>query len=256
MEELSMANLRYGMKEVANVIFFDTTTGKPAIFFDTLKVATIENESENAEARGGMGNNKLMSWDFGRTATLTLQDALLSDTSLAMLSGNQVKTTNINATGRETLTTVLDGTAPASKVTLQETPIAGSVTVFKVVNGVLTDEIPTGITIQTKDVKISTGAPAGTQVMVFYSYAVTNANASMITFSGNAFPAIYKVVGDTVVRSEDGIDRRMQFVIPKAKLQSNFSFAMDAENVATFDFSLEVLVESGTQRLYDIIRLS
>jgi len=30
-----MANLRYGMKEVANVIFFDITTNKPALFFDT-----------------------------------------------------------------------------------------------------------------------------------------------------------------------------------------------------------------------------
>lgn len=26
---------RYGLKEVANVIFFDIVTGKPAIFFDT-----------------------------------------------------------------------------------------------------------------------------------------------------------------------------------------------------------------------------
>jgi len=84
-------SLQYGLKEVANVIFFNIETNKPEIFFDTLKVSTIENESESAEARGGQGNNKLMTWDYGRTANLTLQDALLSDNSLAMLAGTAVE---------------------------------------------------------------------------------------------------------------------------------------------------------------------
>jgi hypothetical protein len=248
-----MANLRYGMKEVANVIFFDISTKKPVIFFDTLKVSTIENESEQAEVRGGQGNNKLMSWDFGRTATLTLQDALLSDTSLALLSGNAVNEANVKVVGRETVTAVLDGTAPAVKLSLSQTPIANSVAVYKVSNGIMTTEVTT-FTVSSKDVKISTGGNAGDQYMVFYEYTVAT-GASQVTFSGNSFPSTYRVVGDTVVRGEDGIDRKMQFVIPKAKLQSNFSLAMDAENVSTFDFNLEVLVESGTQKLYDIIRL-
>ena len=47
----------------------------------------------------------------------------------------------------------------------------------------------------------------------------------------------------------------MQFVIPRAKLQSAFSLTMDAENVSTFDFNLDVMVESGTGKLYDIVRL-
>ena len=254
MEELIMPNKRYGLKEVANVIFFDVVTNKPAIFFDTLKVSTIENESESAEARGGQGNNKLLAWDYGRTATLTLQDALLSDVSLAMLSGNQVKTTGIKAVGRETLPLVLDGTAPATKVSLKETPIANSITVYKVEGGIMTDEI-TGFTVTAKDVKFATGQTAGANVMVFYEYSVTGADVSQITFTGNAFPNTYKVVGDTVVRGEDGVDRKMQFIIPKAKLQSTFSLTMDVENVSTFDFTLDVLTEAGTQRLYDLIRM-
>ncbi|GIN66337.1 hypothetical protein FKN04_12380 [Bacillus glycinifermentans] len=248
-----MPNTRYGLKEVANVIFFDISTNKPAIFFDTLKVSTIENESESAEARGGQGNNKLMSWDFGRTATLDMQDALLSDVSLAMLAGKSVKTTGIKAVGRETLTLVSD-TDPATKVTLKETPIENTVAVYKVQGGIMTDEI-TGFTVTDKDVKFADGQTVGQQVMVFYEYEVTSPNASQVTFSGNAFPATYKVVGDTVVRDENGIDRKMQFIIPKAKLQSTFSLTMDVENVSTFDFKLDVLVETGTQRLYDIIRL-
>lgn len=243
-----MANLRYGLKEVANVIFFDVSTGKPVIFFDTLKVSTIENTSESAEARGGQGNSKLMSWDFGRTATLTMQDALLSDTSMSLLAGTKVKEADVTVVGREVLTVVA-----TNKVTLKETPITGSVTAYKVVNGVMTEEI-LNPTVTLKDVTV-TGATVGQQVMVFYTYKVVT-GASQVTFSGNAFPATYKVVGDTVVRGEDGVDRKMQFIIPKAKLQSNFSLTMEAENVSTFDFTLEVLAEAGTNTLYDIIRLA
>jgi hypothetical protein len=242
-----MANKRYGLKEVANVIFFDVSTNKPAIFFDTLKVSTIENESESAEARGGQGNGRLMSWDFGRSANLTLQDALLSDKSLSMLSGNTVKTTGIKAVGREVLT------VNAGSITLAEEPVEGSVTVYEMQGGIMLDEITT-FTQDEIDAKNIDGLTA-TQVMAFYEYEVTSADASMVTFSANQFPATYRVVGDTIVRGEDGIDRKMQFQIPKAKLQSSFSLTMDVENVSTFDFNLEVLVEAGTNKLYDIIRL-
>lgn len=247
-----MPNMRYGLKEVANVIFFDITTNKPVVFFDTLKVSTIENTSESAEARGGQGNNKLMAWDFGRSATLTLQDALLSDVSLALLSGNAVTETNIDIVNREVLTAV---SATGIKVTCAETPKnIASVTVYKVANGIMGAEV-TGFTLSVKDITFPTGVVAGDQLMVFYTYTKAS-GASKITFSGNAFPATYKVVGDTIIRGEDGVDRKFQFVIPKAKLQSNFSLTMEAENPSTFDFTLDVLVESGTKTLYDLIRVS
>lgn len=246
-----MPNLQYGLKEVANVVFYDVATGKPAIFFDTLKVSTIENESESTEARGGQGNGKLMSWDYGRTATLQMQDALLSDQSLAMLAGNALKQTNIVAYGREVLTAT--GSAP-TKVTLKETPIANSVTVYKVSNGIMSTEVTT-FTVNAKDVEFTAGVTSGEQVMVFYQYNVADNSATLVTFSADKFPATYKVVGDTIARGRDGIDRKMQFVIPKAKLQSSFTLTMDAENVSTFDFNLDIIVEAGTNKLYDIIRL-
>lgn len=243
-----MTNLRYGLKEVANVIFFDVSTNKPVIFFDTLKVSTIENSSESAEARGGQGNGKLIAWDFGRTATLTLQDALLSDNSLSMLAGNALKTTDIKVVGREVLT------ANTGKVTLANEPIGASVTVFKVNKGVMGVEV-TGATVSNLEVTLPVEITDGEQVMVFYDY-MGGVGTSKVTFSGASFPATYRVVGDTVVRGEDGVDRKMQFVIPKAKLQSNFSLTMEAENVSTFDFTLDVLVEAGTNTLYDIVRLA
>lgn len=245
-----MANKRMGLKEVANVIFFDISTGKPEIFFDTLKVSTIENESESAEARGGQGNGRLMSWDYGRTATLTMQDALISDVSLAMLSGNKVEdgSKGIKVVGREELT------VNGGNITLKEASFE-NLNVMKVVNGVIDPsiEITTGEALG-GEVPV-TGATDGDKVMAFYEYTVTDESASKITFSANAFPATYRVVGDTLGKDQYGNLRKMQFVIPQAKLQSAFSLTMDVENVSVFDFNLDVLVDPDTNNLYEIITL-
>lgn len=248
-----MTNMRYGIKEVANVIFFDTKTNKPVLFFDTLKVSSIENEAETAEARGGQGNNKLMAWDYGRTANLTMQDALLSDNSLAMLAGTAVKKSGINVVEREAL--VVEGGA----IELKQTPVAGKTFVYSVENGVMSDELEIGA-VTDKSVAVGTvevPVADGTEVIAFYEYASAEGEATQVSFTGRDFPSTYRVVGDTIVRDEEGNNRRMQFVIAKAKLASTFSLTMDVENVSTFDFNLEILVDTSNKefKLYDIIRL-
>lgn len=96
---------RFGIKEVADVSFYavkdtvksiedalDASKGyvgaTPVITFDTLKVSNIESTAENSEARGGKGNAALISWDYGREVTVTLEDALLSMETLSLLFEN------------------------------------------------------------------------------------------------------------------------------------------------------------------------
>jgi hypothetical protein len=92
-----MANIldRYGIKEVADVTFYeiDDSTGvelpgAPVLYLDTLKVSTIEQTAENSEARGGKGNAALISWDYGKEISVTLEDALYSAKSLALMFGD------------------------------------------------------------------------------------------------------------------------------------------------------------------------
>ena len=89
-----MANIldRYGIKEVADVVFYKiNSAGKPespVLYLDTLKVSTIEKTAEEAEARGGKGNAALIAWDYGKEITVTLEDALFSAKSMAIMFGN------------------------------------------------------------------------------------------------------------------------------------------------------------------------
>lgn len=108
---------RFGIKEVADVHFYNvpTLTGEetlqayvealekaePVISFDTLKVSNIESTAETSEARGGKGNAALISWDYGREVTVTLEDALMSLETLSLLfennpAGNDVVVINAN----------------------------------------------------------------------------------------------------------------------------------------------------------------
>ena len=89
-----MANIldRYGIKEVADVSFFKLENGGKrgdlVLYLDTLKVSTIEQTAENTPARGGKGNPEIISWDYGKEITVTLEDALFSAKSMAVMFGN------------------------------------------------------------------------------------------------------------------------------------------------------------------------
>lgn len=104
-----MALKNFGIKEVADVRFYpanalkynrtdetlewnttDTSKKVPILEFTTLKVSNLEITAETTDARGGKGNSKLITWDHSRTATLTLEDALLSlDTIQALMGAGQ-----------------------------------------------------------------------------------------------------------------------------------------------------------------------
>ena len=101
----------FGIKEVADVAFYkvgdvtgiDTESGAvkltkesagPLFVLDTLKVSNIENTAEQADAKGGKGNAPLITWDYGREVTITLQDAVLSMETLSMMFENPDATTD------------------------------------------------------------------------------------------------------------------------------------------------------------------
>lgn len=59
----------------------------------TLKVSTIEQTAETSEQKGGKGNTTLIMWDYNKDINVTLEDALFSARSMAIMFGNgKIKT--------------------------------------------------------------------------------------------------------------------------------------------------------------------
>lgn len=229
---------KFGIKEVADVIFFDIATGKPVLFFDTLKTSSIENASETTEATGGRGNAKLITWDYSRTATLQMQDALLSMESMAVLAGTEI-VAGTTLYKREKLA------VKTNTATLSETPSESTkVTIVDKDGKEVSSARVSGVNV--------TGLDGQTTVSAYYEYKAP-VGAKTVKFVSDKFPSAYRVVGDTVVRDNvTGKDRLAQFYIPKAQLQSGFTFTMDAENVSTFDFNLEILRDGESTDLYTV----
>ena len=89
--------MKFGVREICNVVFRATTTqtignktfkkGQPVFYLDTAKTSSVEGAATTVYAQGGRGNTRLIAWEGERTLTFTVEDALLSPISFAMLSG-------------------------------------------------------------------------------------------------------------------------------------------------------------------------
>ena len=254
---------RYGIKEVADMTFYHiASTGKPdypVLYLDTLKVSTIEQTAEQAEARGGKGNPPLIIWDYGKEITVTLEDALFSAKSMAIMFGNgQVKTYGsdtapefIMKTETFTAGSLGDSDVPSDTLTASSNPgdkIAGWEVFFTAPDGkVYKKQNPKFFDAQGNVVaKTAAEAPkkvawtAGERYFCSYDLAAVGA---VIEISANSFPGTYYCVGDTYARSEiTGEDEFFQFIIPKAKVQSENTITLEAEgDPSVFNMSLRVM---------------
>jgi hypothetical protein len=84
---------QYGIKEVADMTLYSIHKKKdgsgdlyyvPALYLDTLKVSTVEKTADNVWAEGGIGNSRLVCWDFNKQINVNLEDALCTPASLGL----------------------------------------------------------------------------------------------------------------------------------------------------------------------------
>ena len=257
---------RYGIKEVADVTFYEITKegkpGKPVLFLDTLKVSTIEQTAETADARGGKGNPKLITWDYGKEITVSIEDALFSPKSMSIMLGdgsvlkataqdiNKTAVIRVHADGKIADYFTADiydanqgsvrkkvymgsGNAPAGMIAFDSAGITLKTAVSE--EGTVIDSSFTAA-----EWSSAFSTYAGQKVFITYT---VKAIKKTITVSGDTFPGTYYVVGDTYSRSDiDGSDQFFQFIIPKAKMSSENTITLEAEgDPSTFNMNLTVL---------------
>ena len=249
---------RYGIKEVADVTFYkinaDGSKGAPVLFLDTLKVSTVEQTASSADARGGKGNPKLVSWDFGKEINVTLTDALFSPASMAIMFGDKDGVGISTGKTDEKITKVAMAriSATPADTTVEIDSKEGRKTVKVLADGGATYNTTAGIVSVTgaNDIDI-TAENFATQTAgdkVFVHYEVTLQSKKVIDINADTFPGTYYITGDTFCRSDiTGEDDFFQFIIPKAKMSSENTITLEAEgDPSVFNLNLTVLrPESG-----------
>lgn len=236
-----MANIldKYGIKEVADVVFYklgdDGKPVNPVLYLDTLKVSTIEQTAETAEARGGKGNAALIAWDYGKEINVTLEDALFSAKSMAIMFGDG--TVKDFTSAENTHTDYIMKTIEILVTEAGKDPNGGKWKgpqgkEYTMINAKYYDEKGANVALS--------GLQQGKKYFCTFDLKATGA---VIDVSANSFPGTYYVVGDTFARSEaSGDDEMFQFIIPKAKVTSENTITLEAEgDPSVFNMSLKVL---------------
>ena len=253
--------MKFGVREICDVVLRAKGTVKvgettfshdePVIYFDSAKTSTVEGSATTVYAQGGKGNSRLIAWEGERTVTFTMEDALLSPLGFSILSGAGLVDAEKVSGGMKvhtTLTTVVDVT---SGITVDLNELTGKeiaeekAYAFVMKDGQIVERLepatPSGGSVTfTRNGKAS-GPLTGEQTVMVDFYVKVDTGAVEMTIEPDKFGGFYYLEASTLFRRQDnGQDMAAAFVIPKVKIQSNFTFSMASSgDPSTFTFTMD-----------------
>lgn len=211
-----MPNPNMANREVCDLIFVDYSTKKPFLNLDFANVTTTELTGESVFAYGGKGHPKRVSFSGERGGTITIETQIQTVKLWQLITGGEVSKTAKFITKVET--TVDDaGTA----ITLTDTPIAGSVVVYKADDDCGTE---LACTVVDKMITLTTALAGGDKVIVYYMKEVTD-KVQRINIKSTSFPKNFIVYGDTIMKTEDDEVLPLKMTAYKCAPQSNMSLS-------------------------------
>ena len=272
--------MKFGVREVVDVVFKATTNGQrignrtfkkyqPVFMIDTATTSSLEQATTTVYAQGGKGYARLIAWEGEKTMTFTVTDALMSPMGLSVLTGagliNPKKgeneahvhtTINVGVDGNgEAIVTVddlneeygldADDYAICKTIEMFATELDGSGAGINWFDGVTVEG---GDGDSTEYVHIVDGSPAvftvpgaaNTTVQLDF-YTIMNNSVTEVNIEPGSFGGYFYIEAQTLFRREDtGKDMAAEIIIPKAKVQSAFTFTMAASgDPSTFDFVMD-----------------
>lgn len=275
--------MRFGVREICDVVFKARTEmkignavfkkGQPVLYITTAKTSTLEGAASTVYAQGGKGNPRLIAWEGERTVTFTVEDALLSPVSFAMLTGAGLSNVG-SATSKNRVkvhTTfdlpILDG----GIVKIDKDTACDNHDIFidedvAPVFGTILDNAGDGVVFcQLASDGVLAGSPTPNnnvyiindqqplilkfngasdyvgKTMRVDCYVEKTSGATEITIDAENFAGNYYVEASTLFREQHTAkDMPAEIVLPNVKIQSNFTFSMaNTGDPSTFTFTMD-----------------
>ena len=224
---------------VADVLFFNTTTGDYIGEGLALTNSTITQEMDSIEHRGGYLNALLFDIKHSKNLTVELESATFKMEYLMMQEGRAIVTGQDGVFKFDECVTFTNGVGSTV-----ETP-TGSVFV-RMPNGIVKK-----ITPNEKEINISDATFNG-QLQVIYQY---NDTVDKITIDTKTQPMTVKAVMRIHVLTQDGVEGFLQITIPRLKFDGSVTFDMAADSVSTFNLNgtaQEYATECGEAKYADV----
>ena len=269
--------MKFGVREICDVVFKAKNNGllggqpynagQPVLYIDSAKASTLEGASTTVYAQGGKGNARLIAWEGEKTLTFSIEDALLSERSFAILSGADLikkdskEPISIHRYEEKTLNIGYSGGFVSGLYIENIKNVNKSKPCFVIgigLNGQMFTLPENIFTYIEEDKKLSyvTYKPAhqfpieiqqyleagitSIPVIVDYYEAKTSASYNYTIDAGN-FAGNWYVEAETSFRRQaDGKDLKAVLTFPNVKVQSNFTFSMAATgDPSTFTFTMD-----------------
>lgn len=246
------------------------------MYFDTAKTSSLEGAATTVYAQGGRGNSRLIAWEGERTLTFTLEDALLSPKSFSILSGAGL----LDASATEpifvhqTTQLAITKTEYAADKSSENGKPANSFQLIDEETGepikiASTTENPAAATYvlivddddefvyepcvpNTTGTDLTKGVIACNALKKYFEtydsaivivdyYVKKVSGTTQIEITPDKFGGYFYLEASTLFRKEStGVDMAAEFIIPKVKIQSNFTFSMAATgDPSTFTFTMD-----------------
>jgi hypothetical protein len=275
-------DMKFGVREIVDVVFKAAADNQrigdrvfkkyqPVFKIDTAQTSSLEQSTTTVYAQGGKGYARLIAWEGEKTMTFTVTDALMSPMGLAVLTGaGLIKPTNnapmhvhmtINKTLRDNKTNVtlddlraetgLENAESFAICNLSDlkpyaTKLDGSGAGIGWFNNVtITDASGEFVTVdESKSAEFVVEGAGSCTVQLDFYLLMNNPNAVQeIDIAPDSFGGYFYVEAQTLFRREDsGKDMAAEIIIPKAKIQSAFTFTMAASgDPSTFDFVMDAM---------------
>jgi hypothetical protein len=273
--------MKFGVREIVDVVFkaadnmrIGNKTFKkyqPVFMIDTATTSSLEQATTTVYAQGGKGYSRLIAWEGEKTMTFTVTDALMSPMGLAVLTGagliNPDKTNQAHVHTTLNVVTNASGEATVSVDDLNEEYglNAEDYVICNTIEMYATELDGSGAGIEWFDkvsIKDATGdyvhiskaqgetpnatfvinGAANTTVQLDF-YVIMNNSVTEVQIEPGSFGGYFYVEAQTLFRREDtGKDMAAELIIPKAKVQSAFTFTMAASgDPSTFDFVMDAM---------------
>lgn len=235
---------KFGVVTVIDATLFDLVSGEPILELDTLKMANITTEASEKEIRGGQTATQLIIYDYGRTATMEMQDALGSLASMQYMWGSEIKRNSdvfkhIKVPVTATTNQVIVAGAVRMGSTLTVVTAAGTRKVVDITSG--------NTTIASGSSTVAVPDLVAGAVTVYAEIIAPGVDAKALTLTADGFSNNVKLVGKTfVIDQATGVRKAAELVIHNFKLNPTFELMFDSEGeAAVFDFSGRALEDAN-----------
>ena len=260
--------MKFGIREICDVVLRakdDVKIGnqhfsadEPVIYFDSAKTSSVEGAATTVYATGGRGNSRLIAWEGEKTVTFTMEDALLSPLGFSILSGAGLIDASVSDPVYVHTTLKTRATVGASDQISINLKTAMGDNLKSTQGQDIADKPAYAFIMEKGEIKARLGAATPSSGSVVFTvpegyeqndevtvlvdfYVKASSGAYEMDITPDKFGGFYYLEASTLFRRQDtGKDMAATFIIPKVKIQSNFTFSMASSgDPSTFTFTMD-----------------